>query len=79
MTQIAYSRLRAKRAMFTFWMAKVINLANFLKSKTCGQTVLPDGSALMGQKLMENAKIKVYNLTGQFIKNAKIDQFCEFL
>ena len=60
-------------------LARVINLANFLKSETCGHTVLPDGSVLMGQKLMENAKIKVYNMTGQFIKNDKIDQFCELL
>ena len=30
----------------------------FEKSEGCGQTVLPDRSVLIGQKLMENAKIK---------------------
>ena len=54
-----------------------VNIARFARKS--GRTVLPDGSVLMGQKLMENAKIKVYNLTGQIIKNDKIDQFCEFL
>ena len=36
----SHSRLRAKRATFTF----------------CGQMVLPDRSILIGQKLVENAK-----------------------
>ena len=30
----------------------------FLKYEACGQTVLPDRSVLIGQKLLENAKIK---------------------
>ena len=30
----------------------------FLKPEACGQTVLPDRSILIGQKLAENAKIK---------------------
>ena len=30
----------------------------FEKPKACGQTVLPDRSVLIGQKLVENAKIK---------------------
>ena len=41
-------------------MAKVINLAIFLKTETCGQTVLPDGSILIRQKLVENAKIEQF-------------------
>ena len=35
----------------------MLNLASFLKSEACGQTVLPDGSILIGQKLAKNAKI----------------------
>ena len=38
-------------------MPKMVNLAKFVKSKGCGQTVLPDRSILIGQKLVENAKI----------------------
>ena len=34
-------------------------LANFWKPKACGQTVLPDRSILIGQKLVENAKIQM--------------------
>ena len=33
-------------------------LASFLKPEACGQTVLPDRSILIGQKLAENAKIQ---------------------
>ena len=32
----------------------------FLKPKACGQTELPDRSVLIGQKLVENAKIKQF-------------------
>ena len=60
----SHSTLRAKRATFTFWvdkrsskMPKMSNLASFWKPKACGQTVLPDRSILMGQKLVENAKM----------------------
>ena len=35
-------------------------LASFWKSEACGQTVLPDGSVLIGQKLVENAKIQKF-------------------
>ena len=34
------------------------NLASFWKSEACGQTVLPEGSLLIGQKFVENAKIE---------------------
>ena len=34
-------------------------LASFRKPEACGQTVLPDRSLLIGQKLVENAKIKM--------------------
>ena len=35
-------------------------LASFWKPEACGQTVLPDRSVLVGQKLVENAKIKKF-------------------
>ena len=34
----------------------MVNLATFGKTEDCGQTVLPDRSILIGQKLVENAK-----------------------
>ena len=36
-------------------------LASFWKPEACGQTVLPDRSVLMGQKLVENAKIQMWH------------------
>ena len=33
---------------------------SFWKPEACGQTVLPDKSVLIGQKLVENAKIKEF-------------------
>ena len=39
---------------------KILNLASFLKPEACGQTELPDRSVLIGQKLVENAKIKKF-------------------
>ena len=40
-------------------------IGDFLKPEACGQTVLPDMSILIGQKLveMENAEIKIGFLT----------------
>ena len=35
------------------------NFASFWKPKPCGQTLLPDRSVLIGQKLVENAKINI--------------------
>ena len=35
-------------------------LASFWISEACGQTVLPDRSVLIGQKLVENAKIQKF-------------------
>ena len=34
-------------------------MTSFGKLEACGQTVLPDRSVLIGQKLVENAKIKI--------------------
>ena len=36
----------------------MVNFGEFSKPETCGQTVLPDMSILIGQKLAENAKIQ---------------------
>ena len=38
----------------------MVNLASFGKPEACGQTVLPDRSVLIGQKLVENAKIQKF-------------------
>ena len=35
-------------------------LASFWKPEACGQTVLPDRSVLIGQKLVENANIEKF-------------------
>ena len=35
-------------------------LASFWKPEACGQTVLPDRSVLIGQKLVENGKIQKF-------------------
>ena len=37
----------------------MVNLTSFWKTEACGQTVLPDRSVLIGQKWVENAKIKM--------------------
>ena len=65
-TKKSHSTLRAKRATFTFWvdkssskMPKLVNFGSVWKPEACGQTVLPDRSLLMRQKLMENAKIQM--------------------
>ena len=38
----------------------MVNLASFWKPEACGQTVLPDRSILIGQKLVKNAKIQKF-------------------
>ena len=64
----SHSTLRAKRATFTFWVAKsslkmpkMLNLASFWKPEACSQPVLPDRSILIGQKLVKKAKIQKFN------------------
>ena len=42
-------------------MPKMVHFDEFLKTEACGQTVLPDRSVLIGQKLVENAKIQKFN------------------
>ena len=43
-------------------------LASFWKPEACGQTVLPDRSVLIGQKVVENAKIEKFkcDILGDF-------------
>ena len=41
-------------------------MASFWKPEACGQTVLPDRSVLIGQKLVENAKIKKCDILSNF-------------
>ena len=36
----------------------MFHFGKFLKPEACGQTVLPDRSVLIGQKMVENAKIQ---------------------
>ena len=55
-TEMSHSILRAKRATYVY-------SGQFLKPEAYGQTVLPDRSILIGQKLVENAKIKYSNAT----------------
>ena len=38
----------------------MVQYASFWKPKACGQTELPDRSVLIGQKLVENAKIQKF-------------------
>ena len=41
----------------------MVHFGEFLKTVACGQTVLPDRSVLIEQKLVENAKIEKSNET----------------
>ena len=64
----SHSALRAKRATYTFWLDKKLikNAQNgpfwrvFEKAEAFGQTVLPDRSFLIGQKLPQS---KISNAT----------------
>ena len=38
-------------------MPKIVHFGEFLKTEACGQTMFPDSSIFIGQKLVENAKI----------------------
>ena len=52
----SHSTLRAKRATFTFWVdkssLKMPKNGPFWNPEACGQTVLPDRSVLIEQKLV---------------------------
>ena len=47
---------------------KKVKNGQFWKTEACGQTVLPNRSILIGQKLMENAKIEKFkcDILGDF-------------
>ena len=49
-------------------------LASFGKPEACGQTVLPDRSVLIGQKLVQNAKIQMRHF-GQFSNDVYISMY----
>ena len=78
----SHSTLRAKRATITFWvdksllkMPKMVQFWRvFWKPEACGQTVLPDRSVLIGQKLAENAKIQM-RLFGWFSNTVPLSAF----
>ena len=40
----------------------MVQFGEFLKTEAYGQTVLPDRSVLIGQKLVENATIQKYQM-----------------
>ena len=46
----------------------MVRFGEFLKPEACGQTVLPDRSISIGQKLVENAKIEKFkwDILGDF-------------
>ena len=46
----------------------MVHFGEFWKPEAYGQTVLPDRSILIGQKLMENAKIQMRHFE-EFFKN----------
>ena len=60
----SHATLRAKPATFTFWVnqkcQKCSILASFWKPEACGQTVLPDRSVFIGQKMVQKAKIQKF-------------------
>ena len=63
----AHSTLQAKRAALTYWVyksswkiPKIFYFSEFLKTWCYGQTVLPDMSTLIGQKLLENVIMKKF-------------------
>ena len=61
-------------------MPKIVQfLTSFWKSEACGQTVLPDKSVFIGQKLVENAKIQKfkYDILSNF-KTIQIGQLENF-
>ena len=61
---------KIKNSNATFWVDKssLQSLASFWKPKACGQTVLPDRTILIGQKMVENAKNKKFkcDILGDF-------------
>ena len=55
-------------------MPKMVNLTSFWKPEVFGQTALPDRSILIGQKLVENAKIEKikWDIFWWFLNNVQV-------
>ena len=49
----------------------MVQFGEFLKPEACCQTVLPDRSILIGQKLAENAKIEKSKCEFSILKKAQ--------
>ena len=45
-------------------MLQLVNFGDFSKPEACRQTVLPDMSVLIGQKLVEKTKIQMVHFQG---------------
>ena len=58
-------------------MPKIVNLASFQKPEACGQTVLPDKSVLIGQKLVENAKIRKFKCATFWVVFRQLKNYCQ--
>ena len=55
-------------------MPQMLNLASFKKPEACGQTVLPEMSILIGQKLAKNSKIQTRHF-GWLSNNVPIQNY----
>ena len=58
-------------------MLKMFNLTSYWKPQACGQTALPDKSIVIGQKLVENAKIeklKCDDILGDFSTESRVQK-----
>ena len=65
-SEVSYVYIMSEQKLIK--MPKMVNLARFWKLEACVQTVLPDRSLLIGQKLTEHAKIVkfIYDILGNF-------------
>ena len=50
----------------------MVHLASCWKTEACGQSMLPDRSVLIGQKLVENAKIQIFKYFEWFSNNVNL-------
>ena len=81
---MSHSTLRAKRATFTFCVDKssskmpkmAKNWRFFLKSEACSQTVLPDRSLLIGQKLVKKVIENYSKRHFEFFNLGIFNNFC---
>ena len=56
----------------------MVHFGEFWKPEACGQTVLPDRSVLLGQRLVKNAKIEKFkcDILGDFQTLCKMFIYC---